>query len=206
MVSGMTDAEFSDLLHDQTTNEQLKIDDEGDTHTREGEDISLLSSVAKEGITTTGHVAISADPFVETLMNLHHEEADVAVIDTIGTTDKTSDADNDVVTSREAFLLSVPMEQQQADQRDDDDINNTTTSFILALPETTLAEKEVRRERSDTLTEAVSEFAHDVVENMLELPTDVTHVGLELHLEAVETKSGEKEEEVHLDVVVDRQV
>lgn len=153
LVTGISDAEFVGLLHHDVphhvqhhrrtstvSSEITELVEKGESSMSSaikvvgGEDQPLLSDSSNimSTNTTTACLSLSADPFVQTLLEVHHhgkdgtsidvnEGEDVTVVETIGATDAVNSfrrsplvrKDNHVVdtgttTSREAFLLSIP--------------------------------------------------------------------------------------------------
>lgn len=199
-----------------------------------------LSTIA--GSDAKSQFSFSADPFVQTLTEVHHrhqatntpgkndenEAVDVTVVDTFGSTvaseisfgKKSSHHVNSGATiSREAFLLSVPTGGNYSGL--EGTRTGTEDTFVLALPE---VEGQLREAANDqpvgtssgivgsflrnsatSISETVDIIAMEMDHAFDPLPTDVQNVDLRVSVVPV-LMGGEGEDEVRIDVVVDRQV
>ena len=193
---------------------------EGDTETQ-----SLLHHSIKED---TACVVVPSDPFVNIIAEFHQESA-VEYDGTISNPVQVED-NNAISVSREAYLLSIPTTKDVGSEHGagsyysgdgiDSSLKAVDNIFVLALPEV----METMKENGDldnivgsTRTSAVTTntFVHNTVEDLqhrLEhafapLPTDVEHIELRVSTAfATDTALHKLEEEIHLDVVVDRKV
>ncbi|KAL7446174.1 hypothetical protein ACHAXM_010040 [Skeletonema potamos] len=189
LVPGITEEEFVTLLHaDENASTSVPGHDE--------EKGRLLGDSTKIGDTdnATAFVSVAADPFVQTFQDIGDsvrksvtQSSFCASIQTTGV--------------HEAFLLNIPAHRKSDKKHhyggikeiDDDE------KFVLALPEVV---GRSTSSRTSAITKTITEGA------FAPLPTDVTHVELQVSTIVIpSTREGaEASREVHLDLVVDREV
>ncbi|KAL9181636.1 hypothetical protein ACHAXT_010441 [Thalassiosira profunda] len=219
LVAGITEDEFVGLLHDDAPHHVHQTptrDEEKAVELRQsGEDQPLLHGATTAGADDdTAKCTLSADPFVQTLSEVHHAREDKEAI-VIGATDALSSSHDrsflhpnkeqpgdtgETTISREAFLLSVPNNAKQPDSLGEGPSNGVSAEtggkFVLALPEmhqeqpaqsAEMAKKEgaVDYFIRDSIPTA-AETVVDLVDHAFDpLPTDVQHVDLRVSITEV---------------------
>jgi hypothetical protein len=288
LVSGVTEKEFVHLLHqdasrglthhdvvgeheNSTVASRTRMSSIGDVDLElmiaedGGEHQSLLQQSLNENGATTACLSLSADPFVHTLGEIHHQEQmtkdksvvedgdEVTFVETIEASDAVDtdfrnsyypegiekEDDGQVTVSREAFLLSIPAtETATADASGmagsyysgggtDGTQRGTENIFLLALPEMIVQKDEedskgghnlesgnLLRTSATNVAHTMAEFAREDIYPLFEhafqpLPTDIRHIELRVSTAIPTDSTGLedlRDEEVHLDVVVDRKV
>lgn len=273
LVNGMTDEEFVDLLHHDAPHAQQNLQSQSILSSKTMEPVMEVceskdeedgsSSASKENqplldnsstissIYATACIPLSADPFVQTLAEVHHHDQgqgdpvnendgeDVTFVETIGSTESGNSfrtsflrgsqhveagATHEHTMAREAFLLSVPATSGGSGGQYSG--GSGTGGFVLAIPEMAgqlNKEKEQPAGRANGIAgsflrhsttsakETFADFAMEMDRAFDPLPTDVQNVDLRVSMVPVslngEGLKGEGyQEELHLDVVVDRKV
>ena len=200
LVSGITEEEFVNLLH---------ADDNASTsipgyHDQDEERGRLLGDSTNSGDTdnATAFVSVAADAFVQTFQdigdndNMHKAVTQSSFCSSIQTAVGTHAG------MHEAFLLNIPAHRAASDNKQHyggTTKEETDEKFVLALPEV-----------AGTTSFRTSAATNTIVPEgaLAPLPTDVTHVELQVSTMIVPSTRGgtEASREVHLDLVVDRKV
>ena len=185
LIPGVTGKELVGLLNQEVQDTDTATTAEEDIREETAdEEMPLVSRPRGESI------ALSADPFVETLaqtMIPSSPDSQGHPVTKLETTNHEA---------HEAFLLSIPATQQSSTITSPEDHDR----MILALPEIETNKDEVEEE----------EDFPALVKRYSTLPTDIQHV--ELHatsaMPTVDEASKKKpcEEEIHLDLVIERKV
>ncbi|KAL7470761.1 hypothetical protein ACHAXS_011039 [Conticribra weissflogii] len=219
----------------------------------------LLSQSSSQENEAMASLSLSADPFVQTIADVHHHDQNVTgqskptpdkksitMVETIDTGDlndsffhgEIGESGKGVTVSREAFLISIPATtphesaaaemgssyhsgsgESGGNQLGESDL------FVLALPEmlresaeVTNAQKvehhvphstNILRRSANMVANTVAHVAKDEIYPLINhafapLPTDVKHI--ELRVSTIPDRGNKPENEVHLDVIVDRKV
>jgi len=219
----------------------------------------LLSQSSSQGNEAMASLSLSADPFVQTIAEVHHQDQNVmghpqktvdkqsiTMVETIETGDlndsffhgEIAESGKGVTVSREAFLISIPAtiphenavaelggSYQSSSVGSGGNQPGQSDLFVLALPEMLKENSEatnhqkdenhvplsanILRRSANMVANTVAHVAKDEIYPLINhafapLPTDVEHI--ELRVSTIPDCDHKPEQEVHLDVIVDRKV
>jgi drug/metabolite transporter (DMT)-like permease len=194
LVPGITEEEFVNLLH-ADGNASTSVP--GHHHDQDEEKGRLLeddSNNSGETDNATAFVSVAADPFVQTFQDIGDSVRKSLTQSSFSTSIQTAGV-------HEAFLLIIPAHRASGNKHygGAKEVDTDDDKFVLALPEVV---GRTTSFRTSAGTNIITEGA------LAPLPTDVTHVELQVSTIIIpSTRDGaEASREVHLDLVVDRQV
>ena len=209
LIPDITEEQFVHLLHHADDKE---ISSSSSPHAQLDEEKARLLQTESIHGDEIAFVSIAADPFVQTFQEIHSvEKLDKTVEGSFSASIRDSRHRKDAL--HEAFLLNVPTHHHKTtdnskyhgaiktkEEEEPDD-----NKYVLALPEVVGVGGSSLLSSS---TNNISTASHIAEGRFPPLPTDVTHVELQVSTFIIPSKDRGTEalREIHLDLVVDRKV
>lgn len=214
LIPDITEEQFVHLLHHADDKEKIS----SSPHAQQVEEKARLLQTESIHSGEIAFVSIAADPFVQTFQELHSvEELNKTVGDSGSFSASIRDSRHRKGDLHEAFLLNIPTHHHRitdnskshgainTKEEKTDDRTDNDNKYVLALPEVVGVGGSSLLSSS---TNNISTASRITEGRFAPLPTDVTHVELQVSTVIIPSKDRGTEElrEIHLDLVVDRKV
>lgn len=215
LVAGVTEEQFVHLLHHADDKEISSSPHANVSDNYLDEEKTRLLQTESIHSGEIAFVSIAADPFVQTFQELHAvEELNKTVGGSGSFSASIRDSHHRKGDLHEAFLLNIPTHHHRitdnskyhgAIKTKEEEADDNDNKYVLALPEVVGVGGSSLLSSS---TNNISTASRITEGRFAPLPTDVTHVELQVSTVIIPSKDRGTEElrEIHLDLVVDRKV